>query len=765
MLISCSTEPSTSRSSKRSSVDLEDTSPSPKRRLVTARTVDKWIVENDKSFNTSTWLEYGLVDRTYVSCLKCSKCTRFADKLQSVRNYNPAFIEGSKNLRASAFKDHAKSDMHKRAMLLFKKSQSSQITDYAPIAKALCSLDPTTESKLKRKFDIAYWICKENLPFNKMASLCELETRHEVDLGSGYKNDQACATFMSYIAKEQRDQLRSVLENVKFFSIQADGSTDAGIVEDELFTVLYLDRSGSDGNVHVRSKLFAVRQPKSGDAEGLFRCFEAAMSYVGIPDWTNKLIGFGCDGASVNIAAGGLRGHLEKSVPWVVVIWCLAHRLELSLKDALKGTLFSSIDDMLLRAYYLYHKSPKKCRELDEVVASLQLCLEDSEMPTSSAGGNRPIRACGTRFVGHKVTAIRRFIDRFGAYLGHLTTLIEDPSTKSPEKAKLKGYILKWRDAKMILGCALFLDLLKPAATLCKALQNDELSVPSAIEAILHTTKSLENLKDKNFDDYPTVKRVCTSIQSSDDQCTYQGTKLDNYEGALTYLRSHCSEWNESIMTCLKQRVKAQHTDLLTNSLTILATQGWEKTEGVEFSRETLDSIVTQFSTPLAKAGIDTNALQEEWEDMVDYAKRYLNIVQEDPSTIWWKLFNAACSKKWENILGVVELLYCLPMSNGRVERIFSTLKVIKSDRRTCLSENHLDNLLRISVDGPPPSKWDATGAVRLWWNDKLRRNVGDSRKPPKRTSSAPSTSSDTGPSGYELNLDDWDSFLLEINM
>lgn len=108
----------------------------------------------------------------------------------------------------------------------------------------------------------------------------------------------------------------------------------------------------------------------------------------------------------MNIAAGGLRGHLEESVPWVVVIWCLAHRLELSLKDALKGTLFSSIDDMLLRAYYLYHKSPKKCRELEEVVASLQICFEDNEMSSSSSGGNRPIRACGTLCVSHKVTAI-----------------------------------------------------------------------------------------------------------------------------------------------------------------------------------------------------------------------------------------------------------------------------------------------------------------------------------------------------------------------
>ena len=79
------------------------------------------------------------------------------------------------------------------------------------------------------------------------------------------------------------------------------------------------------------------------------------------------MIGFGCDGTSVNIGAGSLRGFLEKSVPWVVVFWCSDHRLELSLKDAPKDTVFSSIDEMLLRVYYLYEKSPKKCRELDEV--------------------------------------------------------------------------------------------------------------------------------------------------------------------------------------------------------------------------------------------------------------------------------------------------------------------------------------------------------------------------------------------------------------
>ena len=49
-------------------------------------------------------------------------------------------------------------------------------------------------------------------------------------------------------------------------------------------------------------------------------------------------------------------------------MWCLAQRLEFSIKDALKGTIFDHIDKMLLQLYYIYERSPKKCRELEEIV-------------------------------------------------------------------------------------------------------------------------------------------------------------------------------------------------------------------------------------------------------------------------------------------------------------------------------------------------------------------------------------------------------------
>ena len=66
--------------------------------------------------------------------IQCTYCLiQFQDSIRGSRNFNPAFIVGSKNLRASVFKHHAKSDMHRHAMQLFKKSESKNVTEHARI--------------------------------------------------------------------------------------------------------------------------------------------------------------------------------------------------------------------------------------------------------------------------------------------------------------------------------------------------------------------------------------------------------------------------------------------------------------------------------------------------------------------------------------------------------------------------------------------------------------------------------------------------------
>ena len=637
------------------------------------------------------------------------------------------------------------------------------ICQYAPIAAALYNIDSARMETTKRKFDVAYMICKQNMAFSKMAPLCELLERHGVDLGTGYKNQKACATFVDYISQEQRSTVVNTLTKARFFSLQLDGSTDAGNVEDEVFLVVFCDPFSTVGKIRVRNEFLTVRWPGRATAESLFACLRGAMGFLGVANWEHKLIGMGCDGASVNMGStSGLKGLLTEAMPWIVVFWCLAHRLELALKDALKNTFFAQVDEMLLRIYYLYKNSPKKCTELDGVISELKHCLEPSDLPTK--GGNRPLRACGTRFVAHKVVALQRIIDRLGAYLSHLSALIEDPSVKPVDKQKLKGYFSKWHDAKILLGCAYFHDLLKPASILCKVLQEDEVCIVSAIEAILKTAKNFEKVKSTPVDNLTTVKVVLSRVTNENDTTTYQGADLKNFTQAVSFFKANHSQYCGLVQDCLKDRLATQETALLSHALTLLATHGWEKDTSESFAHPAIQALSMRFQIPLQQAEINISLLEEEWDDMVDHARRYLDLVTQDNNVVWWKLFNSSNAKNWGNILGLIELLFCLPMSNGHVERVFSQLKVIKTDRRTGLGEDRLDSLLRITTTGPPLSEWDPTHAVELWWSDKRRRNVDDDRAPPrKKQRVGQEAESSDSVTDSPVTLDDWEEWALSV--
>ena len=84
------------------------------------------------------------------------------------------------------------------------KSKSVSVTDYAPTARALEKIDATDASNIKWKFKIANFICKQQLPFMEMGPVCSLEEKHGVHLGTGYKNNKACAVFVNFIAQEEK---------------------------------------------------------------------------------------------------------------------------------------------------------------------------------------------------------------------------------------------------------------------------------------------------------------------------------------------------------------------------------------------------------------------------------------------------------------------------------------------------------------------------------------------------------------------------------
>ena len=70
---------------------------------------------------------------------------------------------------------------------------------------------------------------------------------------------------------------------------------------------------------------------------------------------------------------------------------------------------------------------------------------------------------------------MKRILSKYGAYTSHIASLSTDPSVKPADRAKLKGYYHKWTNAKYLLGCAFYVDLLVPCTILSKVMQFDDL--------------------------------------------------------------------------------------------------------------------------------------------------------------------------------------------------------------------------------------------------------------------------------------------------
>ena len=199
----------------------------------------------------------------------------------------------------------------------------------------------------------------------------------------------------------------------------------------------------------------------------------------------------------------------------------------------------------------------------------------------------------------------------------------------------------------MMLGCAYFHDVLKPMSVLCKALQSDEICVVRALEAILKTTRAIERVKEAHFQDLPSIRRVTLQIKHEGEACTYQGAGLLSYAEGVQFFENHHQEYIDLVQSCLKQHMTEQVNELLKHALNVLATQGWGRDDNASFGYLALHYLSQRFQCPLQQAGINTVTLESEWDEMVDYAKHYLNISTEENSVIWWKLFNAPVSKEW----------------------------------------------------------------------------------------------------------------------
>lgn len=163
---------------------------------------------------------------------------------------------------------------------------------------------------------------------------------------------------------------------------------------------------------------------------------------------------------------------------------------------------------------------------------------------------------------------------------------------------------------------------------------------------------------------------------------------------------------------------------------------GWEQSsedgeEDVGFADNCLIELYERFKVPLSNAGVDGSVhdLLEQWHCLLGYTKRYLDPSRTPYLSVWKRIFDSDRRNDWHMVLLLVELLFSIPISNAKVERLFSLMNRVKTDSRAALGEDTVDSLTRIRMEGPKLENYDRTLTIQLWASTAARRPNQPKRK------------------------------------
>ena len=135
----------------------------------------------------------------------------------------------------------------------------------------------------------------------------------------------------------------------------------------------------------------------------------------------------------------------------------------------------------------------------------------------------------------------------------------------------------------------------------------------------------------------------------------------------------------------------------------------------LDFGREEIGRLTQWFRPILERAGCKISAIQDQWISLKVQVNGQLRKL--DYGSLWEALLTKVPYKTdFADVLHLVELVLVLPISAAQCERAVSAQNRIKSSTRATLNVSVLEDLIRLSSEGPPVSEFDPTPAVNRWF-------------------------------------------------
>ena len=484
----------------------------------------------------------------------------------------------------------------------------------------------------------------------------------------------------------------------KFYSILIDGATDSSVTENELIYVRYLN-NGVPENHYL-----SIEDIENANALGILKCIDTAFNRAEILDWKENLVGFGSDGASVNLGSkNGVAALLKNDVPHLVSVHCLAHRLELAANNAIKGhQIMRDIQDVLTNTYKLYHYSPKAVRELRDIADS----LEEKVL--------KPTNLHGTRWLPRVQAALTVLMKNFTVIITHFDHIRGGRIGNAEVQGRATNISRKLKEYSFLYMCFFMLDVLKALSVLSLKVQKDSTTLSEYLESITVLHLSLIELKQVNGEE---LNKFLGEINGD----IFRNVTLKNVNHHENYSEKR-EEMTNALMEASDKRFGPMENDpVLKAGETLLQLGEYPKSkeELALFGNEHLNLLMQHFAGILQNGNCNTAVVADEFKAFKAH------VYSHNTSPIEYYFQSAELNRRFQNFLMLIEILLVLPISSAACERGFSCMKRVKSDWRSSLAPSMLRMLMYISIEGCPLEEFDNIPVLDKWWGSGRAKKPG----------------------------------------
>uniref|UniRef100_A0A672TVZ4 Sperm flagellar 2 n=1 Tax=Strigops habroptila TaxID=2489341 RepID=A0A672TVZ4_STRHB len=634
------------------------------------------------------WLKYD-DERGIMFCAPCRKHN--VDLGENIHN----FCSGTDDFKLEFINTHQSSEAHAWATCM--EAASTASPDTASAEQMLKSMNSITLGRVENIFRTCHAIAKSGRPFTDLDWMCKLDDMKGVDIGSVFRNDKSARIFIHFIAEVERRALKEKLEKCKFFSVISDGITDSIF---KTAAVVYV-RFANEGKVHCQ--VVGIQPVHKTDASTMKNAIEQTLQInlqlsLASQNWSRKLVGFGSDGTDVMVGEnGGVAKLLREIQPCVLSVRCFAHHLNLAYKEALKNVqLYNILISLLRNIYYFYHNSPLNKTDLKATYEAIKL------RPAI------PSRIGGSQWLPRLQTALQILLKGYPAIVLHLNK-IERDSTASNQQ-KVKGLLHLLLKMEIVKFSHFLLDVVNVLNILSRVTLDHNSSIADIFATVQSTSETLHMYQTRAGP----KERLMETIQ--------------HFHGYLLIGNGNISVVRTKVLHSLVKRLHNCFCDASQDVLratTIGSFKLWPNKMKQEFGEKEVSVLIKHYAVILEAASVKAGEVETEWSMLKsELYNRFQNI-----QTLTWDSVNSDYSKKYPNILMLVDLILTLPASSAETERGFSQMKLSMMHLHSKLRSESVTDLMIIQMNSPDIKKFDPQKAIHLWnatWQRKRRQQESD---------------------------------------